>query len=505
MDSRDPIGNSQPITEDQRDSRGWVRRHPVVTGFLVLIILLVAAVWIAHDQAERALARRIAAIRARGEPVTVQDMVYAQPNIPDDENMVVQLASAGRASMTVKMNEEESKSIPYLGTGRLPPTGERSNDATLSANKAYLARANDALIDLHAALKLQRSNFMVNWKTPAISILMPELSDLRQAGKLLILECQTLAQQGQREKVEQCLIDFVPIIRALDGCDLLIGALVQIANTALIQDAIERSINLVGLSDATLRELQVALRDAESHPDMKLAFFGERVMFLDTLEWARSSGAGSVTGLTSGSTAPGVDRVWHFIPILPELDIAAGLDQYELTLKAIGAPDAVSIQQISSLDAGVQKMPKYCVMSRTLFPSFSRPIVLWVRGIGSNRALRAAIAAERFRLANNRWPEILNDLVPKYLEAVPIDPIDGKPIRYAIIPEGIKTWTICDDDKNEDNGGDVKRLEPRTGNSSKDRPKDYGWVILNPDMRNRPAPTTTQPANSRPTTRGAKK
>lgn len=503
MDSRGPNSDYPPTTSEQR--HGWVRRHPIVTAFLLLVILLVAAVWILHDQAERALAGRIAAIRDRGEPVTVQDIVYSQPNIPDEENLTLKLAAAGRNAEAVGMSEDESKSIPYLGAAKFPLTGERWNDAMLKESEAYLARCNDALNELHAALKLERGSLNIYWTTPAINVLMPELSDLRQATKALVLECQIAAQQGNREKAEQCLLDMRPLMRAVDGSNTLIGALVQISVTALVQETIERNINLCGISDASLHKLQVALREAESFPDMKQAFFGERVMFLDTLQWVRSSGPGTVSALTGGQGTPGPEAMWSYIPVLPELDIAAGLDHYSLMVNAVGQPDAKSIHGINALDTGAQRLPKYCVMTRVMLPSLSRSIFLWVRTVGTNRALRAAIAAERFRLATAHWPEKLVDLVPRYLDAVPIDPIDGKPIRYAIIPEGIKTWTICDDDKNEDNGGDVKRLERRTGNSAKDRPKDYGWVILNPAMRNRPAQAMPQSTSSQAATRPSEK
>ncbi len=91
--------------------------------------------------------------------------------------------------------------------------------------------------------------------------------------------------------------------------------------------------------------------------------------------------------------------------------------------------------------------------------------------------------------------------MPKYIASIPLDPIDDQPIRYAIIPEGIKTWTISGDEADEDNGGDVGRLETRQGQSWRDyrKGKDTGWVLLNPDLRGRvcdPPKTTTVPTSA---------
>lgn len=42
----------------------------------------------------------------------------------------------------------------------------------------------------------------------------------------------------------------------------------------------------------------------------------------------------------------------------------------------------------------------------------------------------AVIAMESFRRARGKWPATLSELVPAYLPALPLDPFDGKPMRY---------------------------------------------------------------------------
>jgi hypothetical protein len=69
--------------------------------------------------------------------------------------------------------------------------------------------------------------------------------------------------------------------------------------------------------------------------------------------------------------------------------------------------------------------------------------------------LRAAVAVERFRLAKGALPAKLDELVPDYLEAVPLDPFDGKPLRYSAIDEkSYKVWSIGFDGK-DDGGNDL--------------------------------------------------
>jgi hypothetical protein len=51
-------------------------------------------------------------------------------------------------------------------------------------------------------------------------------------------------------------------------------------------------------------------------------------------------------------------------------------------------------------------------------------------------------------------PESLADLVPRFIEAVPVDPFDGKPVRYSRA-RGI-IWSVGND--REDAGGEEEEI-----------------------------------------------
>lgn len=89
------------------------------------------------------------------------------------------------------------------------------------------------------------------------------------------------------------------------------------------------------------------------------------------------------------------------------------------------------------------------------------------------RALIAALACERYRLAKKSYPETLNDLVPAYLSGVPIDPYSGNRLCYRKLSDGIVVYSVGKDGK--DDGGDV--LNTRIS------PKDRGVKLFNPEHR----------------------
>jgi hypothetical protein len=62
------------------------------------------------------------------------------------------------------------------------------------------------------------------------------------------------------------------------------------------------------------------------------------------------------------------------------------------------------------------------------------------------RVTQAGLAIERYRLAEGRLPESLKDLIPTYMQAVPLDPYDGRSLKYRkLVPsvvEGLKTGYV---------------------------------------------------------------
>jgi hypothetical protein len=71
----------------------------------------------------------------------------------------------------------------------------------------------------------------------------------------------------------------------------------------------------------------------------------------------------------------------------------------------------------------------------------------------SRRLLITTIALKRFHLRYGKWPETLDELVPDFLEKVPIDFMDGKPLRYKFVDaKRYLLYSVGEDGK--DDGGD---------------------------------------------------
>ncbi len=77
------------------------------------------------------------------------------------------------------------------------------------------------------------------------------------------------------------------------------------------------------------------------------------------------------------------------------------------------------------------------------------------------RATTAGLAVERYRLAEGRLPDNLEQTVPRFLDAVPTDPCDGAPLRYRQQDGGFVVYSVgldgVDDSASAEQGNGTAR------------------------------------------------
>jgi hypothetical protein len=129
-------------------------------------------------------------------------------------------------------------------------------------------------------------------------------------------------------------------------------------------------------------------------------------------------------------------------------------------------------------DESVANLPEWYVLARNIVIT-GRVFLVDVKVTATIRCTRTGLAAERYRIAHGNWPEQLEQLVPKYLEAVPEDPFDNKPLKYSRINQGIVVYSVSEN--GVDDGG---MIESRHAGSL-GPPPDVGMMLLDPALRGR--------------------
>src|SRR5207249_2440825 len=115
------------------------------------------------------------------------------------------------------------------------------------------------------------------------------------------------------------------------------------------------------------------------------------------------------------------------------------------------------------------------ILSTLLLPHIGKAAEAVLRDQAHRACAEAALAAERFRLAQRRWPGSLEELRPAFLARVPLDPYTGASLRYARRDDGVVVYSVGQD--LQDDGGEVLRFRSE-GNY------DIGLRLFDPDRRN---------------------
>jgi hypothetical protein len=100
----------------------------------------------------------------------------------------------------------------------------------------------------------------------------------------------------------------------------------------------------------------------------------------------------------------------------------------------------------------------------------------WRFRTAQTRCAIAMLAVERYRRRHGDWPQSLDALVPSQLKEMPLDPYDGKPLRYRPWANGVLIYAVGPDRK--DDGGRFASKEPKPPALWLYKPSDWeGWDI----------------------------
>ena len=114
----------------------------------------------------------------------------------------------------------------------------------------------------------------------------------------------------------------------------------------------------------------------------------------------------------------------------------------------------------------------YDLFSRMLLPALTQTADKCARAQTLVDLARVAIALERYRLVNGKYPEMLDALVPPFLSRLPHDVINGQPLKYRRTDGGsFLLYSIGWN--NKDDGGTV--VLSKTGTSVNSKEGDWVW------------------------------
>jgi hypothetical protein len=131
-------------------------------------------------------------------------------------------------------------------------------------------------------------------------------------------------------------------------------------------------------------------------------------------------------------------------------------------------------QEASNIDQLHPEGTNHFLFAKTGDQTYGTYLLRLARAETARRLTVTAIALKRYHLQNSVYPAALNDLVPAFLQAVPADFMDGKPLRYKLRPDGdFLLYSVGED--GQDNGGDPTPVPPATSINDWLAGRDIVW------------------------------
>jgi hypothetical protein len=223
-------------------------------------------------------------------------------------------------------------------------------------------------------------------------------------------------------------------------------------------------------TEAQLREIASIMGSDDSLTDYAKNLRHERITFLLTAEDTRSVQTlpGNLIGSYFPKATRDFDRVFYCDFTQQQLDNV-------LRSSPTSSRVARAKERERHLDEESRKIPSRFLrpLSFLALPTLTSVIPTVLQDNASSAMTQVALAIERYRILRGVVPDHLPQLVPDFLPAVPLDPIDGQPLRYQKTDSAsYKIWSIGWNEKDE------------SGTIHSDRKQgDWVWSGLPPNPR----------------------
>ncbi|MGA9453772.1 MAG: hypothetical protein WBW41_20785 [Verrucomicrobiia bacterium] len=500
------------------------RRKMLVVVSAVLAVAVLIPV-IHHYQLRAATEAYIAELKAKGEPMDLAQII--PPPVPAEQNSA---ETFRKAAALIDADDSLSYSNYVYGMEMVAPgkamvrwrqPDVRDSEGTNSWESVEEAVSQNAqsFALLQQIIAKPEFDFQINYNQGVADLNFTNfyLAESKRAAQRLGTAALCDLHQGNTASTVTNLQTMLAIVKAMRNKRLVISELVRIAIANIALTVNWEALQSTNMTDEQLTELQQdwASLDFILNGENTLAM--ERVIGEITLAKWRSSSlelqhyyfdlgkrAREAMGLPDeNGTFWDQTRMttktfmWHYWWSYP--DELRALRGYEVLLGTVRFAEtnhsfqtALNDQESQLAALGIDKLddefstsfdPEKIDMHSTLSQSIvalSGTVRRVMTAETAKEVVITAIALKRCQLKHENYPLDLNSLVPEFLRTIPLDPVDGQPLRYRRNADG--TFLLYSVGENgKDDGGDPS-LEEGVQSSSFywQNPHALDWVWPQP-------------------------
>ncbi|HTB83401.1 MAG TPA: hypothetical protein VK742_07100 [Candidatus Sulfotelmatobacter sp.] len=497
-------------------------RWKILIGLGIFLLLVALSAWFtANRQPQSEVSIYLDSLRARGEKLEIAEVIPRSVPTADNCADAVQMAFGSLGSAGVMMPTAMRMVAPGKAMAAWQQPDVRGWNNYSGAVNAFTTNSWDdlttnvatflpALDLLQEVFDRPELDFNLDYKKGAYMPL-PHLSPFKRSAQALSAAAILNLHNGDTGGAATNICTLLALVHANHDEGTVISHLVHIAIVAITVNPTWDFLQSTNATDAQLAWLQKNWEQLEFVVSTEKAAEMERAMMKQNLERARADSAefDHMLGVSSGGgpSSSGFGSSW---PVdLDHVKYQVGKAvwraswSYTEEVRYLQA-DQIMLETMRTMETNSEFLkPQYDTMQTNILalgltnvgaaffsslkiPDFSDDFGgNWMGALvgktihieAARRVVIAAIALKRFQLKHGAWPQTLNELAPEFIVSVPVDPFDGKPLRYHPNPDGTYLLYSVGED-GVDDGGDP--TSPATGsgrvsywNNSKAR--DWVW------------------------------
>ncbi len=451
--------------------RWWFR---LIVGLLVSACLaLVYGFWDRHG-AQNELRTEIAKLDGAEVGWRLDDIQKNRRAIADDVNGALVVNSVARKlpkDWRTNVDEDLEATPPHLKLH--PEVAVRLRDEIKP-----VADAVDASRDM---LKYPHGRFPIEFTPDFISTPIPDHPNARIVVRLLEFDAYRAIDDKQFDRALESIRAQFNVGHCFDDEPLLISQLIRIALQSVATSCLERTLAQGIAADDGLATMQRTLTDEAAAELFFVGMRGERAGLHGSMTNIASSDAPVSVAMQGLSGRRPTATWWDHLLDLRLRAIAFRSDAWLLrentrVLAAAKLPGSARYKALKEIDREIheafQTDGSSLILARLLVPAVLKMAEAEQRTDTRLNCAAVAVAAERFRLKNMRWPKDLEELVAdKFLDAVPEDLYVGGPLRLRRAADGIVIYSAGKDGDYQGDGLD--RLDDYDPNKA--RPEFRLW------------------------------
>jgi hypothetical protein len=357
------------------------------------------------------------------------------------------------------------------------------------------------------------------------TLMLPHLSPLKRSAQILSAAALADLHKGDAASAAQHVRAMLAVAQGLRDEPLVISQLVRIAIAQIAVSATWELLQSPTVSEAGLKQIQADFAQQDFVGGMQRSFEMERAMGGMTIRHFRERGGiydvyGSLMGGPGAAPAStnmadvieerarkyfspkevrrnSNELLWQSaLSFEDELRSMQGMQvligclraartnqpfrdvttNAFLGLKALGqSPEATEENGFFNFGEGDDSLASI----RSMFGGTGRSLFFSLKRVGFFEASRTltvtAIALKRHQLRHGNLPAALTELAPDFLASVPLDPVDGQPLRYQLKSDGSFLLYSIGEDGVDDGGDPTPPATNSTSNPSLQKGRDWVW------------------------------